>query len=48
MDIPLKFKMDQILEIYNHDTNKTEFLCVQDNQWIKISEEQYNKIRGIK
>lgn len=48
MNIPFEIKMKQVIEVYNHDTNETEFLLMQDDEWVKISEEQYNKIRGIK
>ncbi len=48
MDIPLTMKMSHVIEIYDHDTNKTEFLLMKNNKWIKISEQEYNKIRGIK
>lgn len=48
MDLPLKVKMNHVIEVYNHDTNQNEFLLMKNDEWVKISEEQYNKIRGIK
>ena len=35
------------IEITHEDTGEKDFLCKNDNdEWIKISEEEYNKILG--
>lgn len=36
----------QLLEITDEDTNETSYLIFINHQWEKISQEEYNNIRG--
>jgi len=41
-----KIKATQILQIHNDDTNETEYLIEKDGEWVKITEDKYEQIRG--
>ena len=37
-------KIEEIIEVYNHETNEKSFLLLKNNEWININEQEYNKI----
>lgn len=38
----LKAKIEEIIEVTNHETNEKSFLLLKDGEWINVSEEEYN------
>lgn len=40
----LKTKIEEIVEVTNHDTNEKSFFVLKDDEWIHINENEYNKI----
>ena len=47
LELKLKANITQVIEIHNHETNENSFLYEKDGEWIEITEEEYNQIRGI-
>ena len=49
MNLGMKMKVQQIIQIHNNDTNQDEFLMEEDGEWVKLTQEEYNfMIRGQK
>lgn len=48
IELKTKLSVKQIIKITNNETNEKEYLIMDEdtNQWIKISQDEYNKIRG--
>jgi len=40
----MKIKTQELIEVTNKDTGDKEFLLFKDNDWITITEEEYNNI----
>ena len=38
----LKTKIEEVIEITNHDTGEKKFLLLKDGEWINVNEKQYN------
>lgn len=47
IEINNKLSITQVIKVINNKTNKEEYLIInEDNEWEKISQDEYNKIRG--
>lgn len=48
IELNTKLSVKQIIKITNNETNEEEYLIMNEdtNQWVKISQDEYNKIRG--
>lgn len=48
IELKTKLSVKQIIKITNNETNEEEYLIMDEdtNQWVKISQDEYNKIRG--
>lgn len=44
MKINMKTNIQQVIEMFNHDTNEKIFYLEKNNKWIQITEQEYNKI----
>ena len=44
MNINLKTNVQQIIEIFDHDTNEKKYYLEKNNKWIQITKHKYNKI----
>lgn len=38
----------EVAEVFNQKTNETIFLTKKNKEWQKITQEEYNKIIGVK
>ena len=45
-----KISIQQVIKVINNKTNEEEYLIMNEdtNEWTKISQNEYNKIRGKK
>ena len=48
IEISNKIKIQQIIEVIDNDTNEVSYLIMDDegNEWKRITQAEYNKIRG--
>ena len=46
MDLEMKMKIKQMIEIHDDDNNEDYFLIEYGGEWVRISKEEYNDIRG--
>lgn len=46
MNLDIEAKITQVLEVYDKNTNETNFFIEKNNEWFTISEKEYNKIIG--
>ena len=48
IELNTKLSVKQVIKITNNKTNEEEYLIMDEdtNQWVKISQDEYNKIRG--
>ena len=48
MELDMKMKMTQMLQIHDNDKNEDYFLIEKDGKWLKITKDEYDqKTRGV-
>ena len=40
----LKTKIEEMIEVINNDTGERSFLVLKDNEWVQITQDEYNKL----
>lgn len=43
-----KVSIQQVMKMINNKTGKITYLVMDEDKWVKISQDQYDKIRGNK
>ena len=47
LQLNLKMNMTQMIQIHDHDTGQDSYLIEENGEWVKITQNEYNKmIRG--
>lgn len=44
----MKTNIQQLICIHNNDTNQDTYFVEKNNKWVKITQEEYDIIRGKK
>jgi len=44
----MKTNIQQLICIHNNDTNQDTYFVEKNNEWVKITQEEYDIIRGKK
>ena len=40
----LKTKIEEMIEVINNDTGERSFLVLKDDEWVKVTQDEYNKL----
>ena len=49
MNLNIATKIKQLIHVHDDDTDEDYFLIAKDNEWVKITQKEYNEIyRGKK
>lgn len=46
-NLQMKTNMTQLICMYDNDTKKDTYYIEKGNKWVKITQEEYNQIRGM-
>ena len=47
-NIQMKTNIQQLICIHDNDTNQDTYFVEKNNEWVKITQEEYDIIRGKK
>lgn len=47
IEVPFHIK-HEVVEVFNKKTQEKSFLMKKNNEWEEITEDEYNKITGVK
>ena len=48
MDLDMKMKIQQVMEIHDNDTNEDYFFFYYGGEWLRVTKKEYDNIRGKK
>lgn len=44
MELNIKANIQQVIEMFDHDTNEKIFFIEKNDEWVQINEQEYNQI----